>query len=42
MLPQLGSSATCAGSATLVPSGTTTDQRGFPWSPPVWMRGGAD
>jgi Bacterial Ig-like domain (group 3)/MBG domain (YGX type) len=30
MLPQPGTSATCVGSATLVPSGTTTDQRGFP------------
>jgi len=30
MLSQPGSSATCAGSATLVPPGVTTDQRGFP------------
>ncbi len=30
MLPQPGSAAICAGSASAVPSGITTDQRGFP------------
>jgi hypothetical protein len=30
MLPQPGSAAICAGSATLLPMGLTTDQRGFP------------
>ena len=30
MLPLPGSAVICAGSASLIPSGTTTDQRGFP------------
>lgn len=33
MLPQPGSAAVCAGSSSLVPSGVTTDQRGFPLDP---------
>jgi CSLREA domain-containing protein len=41
MLPQPGSSAICAGSSTLVPGGTTTDQRGF-FLGSVCANGGVD
>jgi hypothetical protein len=33
MIPLPGSPAICAGSASLVPSGTTTDERGYPLQP---------
>jgi len=39
MLPLPGSAAICAGSFAQFPAGMTTDQRGFPLTPRVSMRG---
>jgi len=42
MLPQPGSPAICAGSYANVPSGITTDQRGFPLTNSTCSNGGVD